>query len=459
MRATIGAAALAALCLACTSNPVPQPGPTGSPATTGSLPPGTLEPGPTGGVTPPDGSPDASATPAVPLPSPDEMVVPGLVPLDGIDVVGNEYAATIYSEYDCDVVAGWLMAGDWLVGESAELPAPSPDAEGNELSWPSVEWLELRRPDDGALVKIGHSEGESGCRGTLSRLSPQTLSATGDDTFSGEALAYQFGCGAEARAASVAMHYFGPGDVRASLGATVPLELGTHVIPGGTVAIGRRDVGLGQIVQLHTGGLGSDVDEAHEELYRGFVEYESTRVNSGEATVTSIDPLVAEVTLSDLQSEDGDEIDVTATIRCDLPGGLLTEVANAPEPTATPEPTPLPDGHLEVELGSRSVVYDGPGVSCSAGLFGSGWTLSFAPDEPYEGLSLVMLTEDPEEWSLTIAWDDTLVSSSPGRGNLEITTQETAGEVSMEATGRTGGGERVRVSAVCGDTEDFRELP
>jgi hypothetical protein len=454
---TLAAAALLVLCTACTSTPMPPTGPTGSAAPSGSLSVGTLEPGTTGGLPPP--APGPTGTPALPLPTAEAIVVPGIVPFAGIDVTGNEYAATIYSEYDCDVVAGWLMAGDWLVGEDAALPAPTPDASGLSLSWPSVRWLELRRPGDGAVVRIGNSEGETGCRGTLSRLSPQTLSATGAETVSGQALGYQFVCTPEERAASVAMLYFGPDDVRATVSATIPLKLGTHVLPGGTAAIGRRDIDLGYIVRLNTGGLGSDVNEAHEEMMRGFVQYESAVINSGEATVTSIDPLIAEVTLNDLRSEAGDEADVTATIRCDLPGGLLTQLANAPEPTPTPEPTPLPDGHLEVELGSRSVVYDGPGVSCTAGLFGSGWTLTFTPDEPYEGLSLVMLTDDPQDWSLTIAWNDDLVSSRRGHGDLEISVEETGDEVSLEATGRTGGGERVRVSAVCGDIEDFREQP
>lgn len=447
------AALFAAACLiavGCESAVVPLPpvtaptGPHSSDPSASGGPPGT----PAGTDS---GAPSATVAPSpqLGLPQPTALAMPGFAAYDQVQMIGSEYAATAYTALSCDALAGWLQAADWRLDGSFTGPLPSTAPAAGEVVPPRTRWLVISRPGEAAVAKLV-SDGNTGCRASVGRLSQQPLSASGTFATTTTAMAYQMICLPEPLSVTAGAFYIGDDGTRAMISAKVPLVLGEQQLLDADMWIGAIDFTPADLAESFAASLGTlafigrlDGMEPYEGVYQ---------VSTGTATVTSIDPFVATITLGGFVSEAGATQSVSAGIRCDLPGHQLERAAIAP-PGWSPAPTVSAAGSMSLTIGSSiSENLAGPAISCWVGFTGADhWVLSYSDPELEISLSispdLGVLLEYIDSRTEIPTW--IAIGDAPNSGHLDATVSDRGSEVDFTATGVTEDGEEVALSATC----------
>jgi hypothetical protein len=416
-----------------------------------SVSPGTT-PGPSGVPAPSGGPAPSGSGPLVtpgPIFSPVSLataLIPGLPLGSDVQLRGNEYLAEAHTSLNCDAFAGWLQAGDWIIDGRLENPQPSP-APSPDAQSPSGAFFSISRPGDAGVVRTGSRD--SGCGGTITRLSRQRLEATGDVALTADALAYPVGCSpSAAQMVTFWVVYFGDDGTVASVRTDMPLALGDHQLTNVELRIGSSDRRPSNALDLFL----FPTTDALDQFSTGLGSYAQGTPSSAHVTLTSIDPLIGTLLLTGLELSGGGTQSLTAGFRCDAPNHTLTDAANMALPTPTPVPTPPPAGHLEVQVGNAiDEQVDGPDVKCSFLDYGGGdtrWQLSYlvSPDAlkvqltvPASGSPFVTIGKG----NLSFAADGS------GGSHLEATVEERGSGVDFVADGNDFGGAPIHLEAQC----------
>ncbi len=383
----------------------------------------------------------------------------GFAPYDQVQMIGTEFAASVFTVLSCDALAGWLQAGDWRLDGDSITPPPSTAPASGDVLPPRTRWLALSQPGEAAVAKLVDDGNDTGCRASVGRLSQQPLSASGTFATSTTALAYQLACSPDTLSVTTGAFYVGDDGTRALISAEIPLALGEQSLLDGSVRIGKMDFALADLTETFSTSLDTAVLEARTD---GLELYEAVyQVSTATATVTSIDPFVATITLGGFVSEAGATQSVSAGIRCDLPGHLLTNAAIAP--AVTPPPTVAPGGTMSLTIGSSiSESLAGPAISCSVGIMGADtWDLRYNDPELF-----IHLLISPEDGTFLTYTDfrteiPTSVQIDEARtgGHLDATVSDRGSEVDFTATGVTDDGEEVALSATCAAIERAEAPP
>ena len=342
-------------------------------------------------------------------------------------------------------------------GEALSEEPSTPPASG-ELTFPRVLWLALSWGSDAAIVSLAPtargSDGAPGCEGKISRLSRQPLQATGPFEADTSALVWQYGCTPLDQAVTIAAFAFGDDGSRAILRFKVPLALGTQPLDETKVYLGSSDLDPSKVVAALADG---DINIASvDKVLDGLTTFEPGGSGPGTATVTSIDPFQATLSLDGYQGAAGGGPETVSTaIRCDASDHVLTEAAATPVPTA--QPTAAPAGHLEITIGSGSDGYsrvvDGPEVTCThLSLDPATWDLQYtSPDEG--GLFMDLSIPASGEAALLLTDGDTIVQIDKPRtgGTLTAVVDDRETEVGFNATGTTPDGRTATISRLRSD--------
>lgn len=383
--------AAAVIALACTTTP-PQPTDPGQPTGQPSAQPSGA-PVPTGPL--PTGAGDGVVDAASELLPPDAgLALPGLYLPAGTVGRGSDHYAFIQSPAACDELVAVLRAGEWTVTDQLSPPLPSSDPEAGVPEIPPIQWLTLRWADDMAVARVGGDA--SGCVAQFWRLAHVPYTASGVFESAGEATQMQLLCVAAEGEAQIGTIYVAPDGVVYSLGAQMPLEVGSHPLDENTeVSIGRSELDIADLSRgLFSGGL---VDGLDDDALSAFfpADLESGQWQ-GSINVTSIEPLTGEIVLEDLRDEAGRSQSLRSGFRCDLPPGQLTRAAEA---EAGPSPSPAPASKLTIDIsagphaGTHEI--ESPEVSCSFDLLSNeAWLISYsAPGDPVQGeLQTLLIT-------------------------------------------------------------------
>ncbi len=188
----LAAVAMIVLVAACSSEPLPPPSGSASPAPSG---------GPSGAPSgaPSDApSPQASGTsapiygylfPEPPIePSESVPAFPGLYVTPDIAVVGDGTYAKIISAIDCAGTRAQLSAGDWTLAAELDLIPPGSEAAA---SLGGAHWMLLRRGGDQALVKL---YGDAQCSGSIEPVAASRFVVSGAQTVDADAKILPFYC-------------------------------------------------------------------------------------------------------------------------------------------------------------------------------------------------------------------------------------------------------------------------
>ena len=403
----------------------------------------------------PSDGPFASQAPSpdIGLPQPATLAMPGFAAYEQVQMIGNEFAATVYTPLSCDALAGWLQAADWRIDGSSSRPLPSSAPAAGDVVPPRTRWLAISRPGEMAVAKLVSDGNDTGCRASVSRLSQQPLSASGTFATTTTALAYQMICLPDTLSVTAAAVYLGDDGTRAMISAEIPLVLGEQQLLDGEMRIGAIDFTLADLTESLAASLDTSAFMDGLELYEGVYQ-----VSTGTATVTSIVPFVATITLGGFVSEAGATQSVSTGIRCDLPGHQLERAAIAPP--VTPAPTVAPAGSMSLTIGSSiSENLAGPAISCSVyGIMGADtWDLIYNSDPDVLFIYLLISPEDGTFLTYTDFRTEipTSVQIDEARtgGHLDATVSDRGSEVDFTATGVTDDGEEVALSATCAAIE------
>jgi hypothetical protein len=381
----------------------------------------------------------------------------GFASYDRVSMRGTEYQAFVDTQMSCDALAGWLEAGDWRLDGEALSEEPSTAPASGELTFPRILWLALSWGNDAAIVSLTPTapgaDGAAGCEGKVSRLSRQPLQATGPFEADTSALVWQYGCTPSNQAVTVVAFAFGDDGSRAILRFKVPLALGTQQLDETKVYLGSSDLSPSKVATALANGDISIVGV--DNVLGGLTQFEPGGNGPGTATVTSIDPFEATLTLNGYQGATGGGPETVSTaIRCDVSGHALAQAAATPVPTA--QPTAAPAGHMEISVGSGSDAYsrvvDGPEVMCSHfSLDPPTWDLQYtSPDEG--GLFMDLSIPASGEAALLLTDGNTIVQIDKPRvgGTLTATVDDRQSEVIFDATGTTFDGRATHITATCG---------
>ncbi len=403
-------------------------------------------PGPSGASLPPGTFVASSPGPVYAPPSLAAALIPGLPPGSQVQWHGNEYLAEGHTTLDCNAFAGWLQAGDWIIDDTFRFdpsPGPTPNPDAIQLTL-----FALSRPGDGAVIRLGPAA-DGGCAGVITRVSRQDLQASGEVTATTGALSYPSTCiSHHPQEVSWASAYFGDDGTHAYLKGTVPLALGDQELTEVELKIGRTERTPSEALEL----LMLPMIEGLDEWSREFGSYAPSAGATARASVSSIDPLVATVSLTGLQSSSGASQSITVGMRCDLLNNGLTDIANAVAATPTPAPSAAPAGHLEVQVGSIDDQVDGPEVACLFADYGGGdtrWSLTYFP--PVEGGVVVQLTvpANGEPFMTVRKGDLSYAADGTGGSQLDATVNDTGSEVHFSADGQDFDGAAIHLQAEC----------
>ena len=108
-----------------------------------------------------------------------------------------------------------------------DLADASPDPS-SDITIAPIQLLTLTRPQDAAVVKLGPDATDTGCSGTVSRLSSQTIDASGALTVSTSSLDYQIQCQPASQSVIVGVLALGDDGTRGWIQGQVPLVLGNQ---------------------------------------------------------------------------------------------------------------------------------------------------------------------------------------------------------------------------------------
>ncbi len=318
-----------------------------------------------------------------------QPLLPGLYLPEGVLVSGTDHYAFVLTQLGCDELAAIIDSGQWQVEDRVAWPLPTPNPAEGIPELPSTDWLLLRSGTENAIARIGGDE--DGCAAQVWRISHQPVAASGAVEAAADVPAVQLFCGTAGGGAGFAMTYIGPGDVRFSIESEVPLEIGTHPLsPHTEVLVGRSDIGQFELFQAFADPDGAAMDES---AFDAWFPADGDADNWGSVTVTSVEPLVGEMSFKNLADERGRRLSLTAGFRCDLPVGQLARAAEMPRETATPdtEPTPAPAGRLVMTIASGPHAgtheIESTNISCSYNLLGGdSWNAGYySDDEPRTG--------------------------------------------------------------------------
>lgn len=440
---TIGMAL--ALIGACTSTVEPSPTATSpdqsrDPAATST----SVAPPPTGSVIPPS------------LPPPALMPMPGFAGVREVILHGNEWRAEVFSVLSCDALAGWFQAGDWRLDGEARPPSLSESPLPSGVKAPELRMIALSHGDDTMLVRLGSYEGDAGCRALVLRLSTQTMRADGAFSADTSAMALQATCVANLqtlRAVQLRTFYFADDGPDAQMAVELPLVLGSSPITEAEVRIGDTDLTPVEFAAISMGSV-----EASQGLEDQLMTFEGPNseeeVQLGTATVTSIDPLVATVDLAGLTDETGRTLSFSATTRCDLAPGALTEAAAVATPSPSPTLAPVPVSRIEVTLGEGadafSQVIENEYPFCEYGITAPDqWALAYDGDPGDAGVTYIRLRAGGSaEPLLDVEVNGASYRLTPAQGDLSASADDQGDMVNFIADGNTPDG-RVHLEATC----------
>ncbi len=303
----------------------------------------------------------------------------------------TEYGGHLYSTIPCVELVTVLGAGEWRL--AVTLPIPALDRKPD--SPPAGYWVMLERGPETLFAQLS---GDPYCSGTVTRSSAQSVLARGVVAADGTTEASQERCFAAEGIAEITSVYWGPGDLRATLEVTVLLRAGRHALDPGRyeLTIGRSQLTRRDLYQQLLRQFAEPSPSAEPEI--SGTEFVPDEKSTAFVTITSVDPLVAEVELNDLRDADGRSQSFRAGFRCDLAEHRLTAAAAAtPRPTPTPTPAPLGGKfRLEVRTGPVAGIYEADSaeeITCSLGLFREDeYMIQYAPAAEDAELTYLQLT-------------------------------------------------------------------
>ena len=408
-------------------------------------------------------STDSTSTPSAgdsfaPLPlasAPVALAMPEFVAYEPISVRGTDFQAFVDTPLSCDALAGWMTAGDWRLDDKALSAQASSEPDSGATIFPRILWLALSWGQEAAIVSLApkspEADANSGCEGRISRLSRAQLQATGPFQADTSALTYQYGCTPLSQSVTVGEFIFGDDGSRVVMSAEIPLSLGDQALLDGKFYAGANALSPSTVV---AGLADGDISLAGlDKILGGLATYAPTAPSFGTATVTSIDPFEATVTLAGYKDPSGTSETLSTTVRCDMSDNALTQAAASPAPVVSP--TPGPPGHMEISIGSGTTglsrTFDGSGVTCSHVTFGDSPTWDLQYNGGDGGLFMDLTIQQSGESALLLSEGDTYIQIEKARvgGDLHTTVSDGGTTVEFNATGTTPDGRATTITATC----------